>query len=689
MKRRFSFFLIIILTCFCGYFSFSQSPGFGRHRGAVTSLLIDNDGYFYSAGEDGFVGIWNNQEAIYRFQVSPFGLSSMVLRPGKTQIAVIEDDGLSMHRISSWDHETGENIFTLSFMDSVSFINFSAAGTFLIVGLSGQTGVIFIDSETGETAEPLEELRDSVNFAATSMSEKIMICYSPSGILSYWDLETGIELRHFEVPPNIRGPVLLGNNCYIGGFDPNGLIILDIVTGAALARNNTINGSFFIDEREKADPQGKARFYCLSSTGTANTIFRMEINQSGALTTLNRTVLPPGITEVRTAAYAGGEAFILGNAHGNLWFLNRSLARLLDCNSPEQVIDLAASSEALGFISENGAAGFLPLDYSKLKNGETLRMERVSPPAASGVYTRINADPSAPPGTGSPVFLFWQNSRSIPMLRTLQGSPLNAAGSRIFLEKLPLRYPIRSAAMLGSGILFLNSQGTLSLMNRENGELRFSYAASGAQDAAFINSNTIILGRSAVIGNTPFLMVNSVTGETVPLPYPAMVGLKVYLGSSGAIYGAVVNQAGSGPLGYGSLAGEIQTSVIRLNISNPSLSEKLAEYHGEDSSFFLVESGGNPAFNLGGGAAALYRNNTRTGNRNQGWEKTALERSRGLPQKAVSSGSRIVILDGEGSLCWHDSRTGKLLATFNLYPSHWTLETDGKILRGTVVPMNY
>jgi len=273
------------------------------------------------------------------------------------------------------------------------------------------------------------------------------------------------------------------------------------------------------------------------------------------------------------------------------------------------------------------------------------------------------------------------------MLKTLRGTPLGATGTREFLENLPLAYPIRSASMLGNRILFLNSQGTISIINRANGSLQYSYTAAGAQDAAFFDLNSIIIGRSAVTGNTPFLMVNTITGETVPLNYPAMLGLKVFRGSSGAIYGAAVDRAAQA-----SMAGEIKTSVIRLNTSNPSQSEKLDEYGGEDSSVFIIESGANPASNLGGGAAVLYRN-IRTLNRNQSSssvehvsaEHVPAERSRGLPQKAADGGARFVILDGEGGICWHDNRTGKLLAVFNLYRDHWILEAGEKLIRGAVI----
>ena len=670
MKRRPRCFLAIILACVCGYLSFAEPPDFGRHRGAVKYLLRDEQGNFLSAGEDGFIGIWSEQEALDRFQVSGFSLGSMVLRPGKHQLAFIEDDGLGIHRVSLWNYATRENIFTFNFMDTVSYINFSAAGNFLIVSLIGKTGVTFIEIETEKTFEPLEDLTDNINFAATSLSERIMICYSPAGILSYWDLETGIELHRYYAAPNIKSPVLFGNNCYIGGSDSGALVIIDALTGATIAKDDKIRGNIFIDESETHDPQGRTHFYCLSSTGSSNTIIRLQINTSGALSVTGRFILPPAINGISSAVSAGAGNFILGSENGSLWLWSAGRISLLDSGSPEPITDIAASSDALGFITGSGKAAFLPLNFSILKNGEELILEDISVQDGLNSYTRVSSGPSA---AGNSAFVFWQPNRTVPMLMILHGSPQKAAGDRIFLEKLPLRYPLRSAALMGSSLLFLNTQGAISLLNRESGNLQYSYTASGAQDAAFIDANTIIIGRSAVTGTTPFLIINSITGETVPLPYPAMLGLKVYRGGSGEVYGAVVNQN----------AGEIKTLVLRLNSANPSQSEKLIEYDGEDSAFFMIESGGNPVHNLGSGEASIYRS-PRTGSRNQGREKITVERSRGLPQKAVDGNGRLIILDGDGSLCWHDSATGKLLATFSLYRDYWTLKTGASALRGNV-----
>jgi len=640
----------------------------GRHRGAVTALLRDEKGKILSAGEDGFLEIWNNQAAEERFQLSPYGITSMALRPGKSQICVVESDGLSLYRISAWDYEKKENLFTLSFRDAVSYINYSEAGSFLIVARSGRSGAAFINAETGEVLESPVELSDTVTFAATSRSERVMICYLPSGILSYWDLETGNELQHFEVPPNITTPTLFGNYCFFGGFDSQGLLIIDAVTGMIIARDQYARqGSIFIDNSASGS---SAQFNYLTSAGGTSTVCRMEVNLNGLLNTLSRKTVPASITGVTSITSGGGGNVIIGTGEGAVWLFGNS-ARIMNTGNPERITDVAASSSAIAFITERGALGYLPLDYTLLGQNDIITLEDDTDPYGSGTYTNIISDPSNSSdsmNTGEPVkssFLLWQPgvSRSIPMLKTLLFTPGGIDTSQFFLEKLPQRFPLRSAAMLGKSLLFLDSAGTATILDSESGNVRSSYSAAGAVDAAFINEDTIILARSVIAGSSPFLTVNVSTGETVPLSYPAVVGVRVYRGLGGTIYGAVVNQA----------SGNVQTSIIRLDLTNPAQSERLVEYNGEDSSFVLAESGGNLASTLGGGGATLYRGGKA--------EIVHFERSAGLPVKIITGDHWFIVLDGEGAIAWHDNVTGKLLAVLRLSRAGnsnylWTLEKN-------------
>ncbi|MDR1804044.1 MAG: hypothetical protein LBQ94_10620 [Treponema sp.] len=627
----------------------------GKHRGAVTALLRDAEGRILSAGEDGFLGIWNQRAAEERFQVSRYAIKLMAARPGKPEVAVVESDGFGV-TVSAWNYETRKRLFTLRFRDSVSGINYSAAGSFLIVSQSGSGGTVLLDPETGEALES-PELPPSLTLVSTGLSERNMLCYQPSGVLSYWSLLEGRETQRFNVPSNIQNPVLLGNNRFMAGFDSGGLLVLDAVTGSVLGRDTDIRqGSVFM---ENAD---SARFYCVSAYDWNCTIYSMEISPFGVLTTIDSRVL--FINEVDRGIFAGEDNIILGAGSGDLWLVDNEETRLLETQNQEGVLDIAVSSSTIALVSENGTIVYLPLNYSVLEDNFAVTAEAIG---GNRIYTGISSSPLPSESR----FLLWENGRLAPMVI----SP----NSRIFLDKIPIRSHIRSAAMLGGNILFLDTTGVISILDYGSGETLFSSSTAGTVDAAFVDIETIVLGRYAAPGDTPFTAVNFLSGEMTPLAYPGALGLKVYRGGSGAVYAAIIDQE----------AGNVRTSIIALDLSNPAESQTIVEYDGEEPFIVMAESGGNFAAAPGSGMAALYTNHQRRPEEAE--HETLFFEGNSFPVKIIDGGRFFVVLDGEGAVSWHDNRTGASLAVFRLYQDFWILEkttsqgTNSEILRGCVI----
>jgi WD40 repeat protein len=661
--RSLALALVYVLLALPSPFAQSRRSLPAGHRGNVTALIRDPQGRVLSAGEDGFLAIWDtgSNEVTERFQLTPYSIVSLVLRPGRNEIALLESDPMGLCRVSAWDYLEKRRLFTLRFRDPVSYTNYSAAGSFLIVSGGGRNGVAFIHPETGEILQSPRNLSGSVAFAATGKSEKTMVSYLSSGALSYWDLETGREIRRFNAPPDIKEPVLVGSNRFLAGFESEGLVILDAVSGSVLSRGGNIrDGKIF-----PGDPDS-TEFACLGSSPPA--LYHLNINNQGRLETKNRKSLPPSFSPIGCGAVIASDAIILGNAEGKiLVFSSSGSSRFMETGRPqEKLLDAAVSSRDLAFITEKNLMAFIPLDYNRIGRGGSVKLED------SGGCVNIASDPS-----GDSSFLLWQpdNIRTFPMIKTYSGFPEMGSASEAFLDRLTFRFPLRSVSVLENKILLLDSMGNIRVINRDGGDALFSYSAIGSQDASFIDGENIILGRSAVSGNTPFLRINILTGETVPLSYPAAIGARVYRGSGGGVYGAVI-QDGAEP----------KTAIIALHTSNPAQSLPLVEYTGEDTFFDMAETGGILASNLGGGDAAVYRIAG-----SGGPAASSLERSPGLPLKILDGGRRFILLDTEGNITWHDPATGKIAALFRLYGDEWTLETfdtldpldkEGSLIRG-------
>jgi WD40 repeat protein len=613
----------------------------GGHRGPVNALAYREERIF-SAGEDGFFEIWNTRTnaAELRFQVSPYRITNLVLRPGKPEICFTENDGLGLYRISVWDFQKRANIFTLRFRDPLRYVNYSADGGFLIAARSGRTGLVFIHPETGELLQPPPNPGGLVDFAATGRSGRNMIVYLTGGFLSYWDLRSGNETGRFRVPPGLRSPIMFGNSRFFAGFDSRGLVVIDAVSGSEAGRDSSIPGDSVLSAAEGAE------FICLAQTNGSPELYRFTMNGPRGLAIRERRPLPE-LSALSVTAIEGGAA--LGDAKGGVWLVyENSPPQNMTAKDQKRIVEAAVSGSSLAFITADNSLGFIPLDYLRLGGADSLELEE------SGGFTRI-----APFSGGD--FLFWQTGNtSLPPQIRRPGK----ADSSFSLQSLDLRFPLRSAASFEEKALFLDSAGNLSVLSLDSAaktdRLDFSFSSIGSMDAAFADRDNVILGRSGVLGNSPFLMINVNTGETVPLPYPSSAGAGVYRGASGAVYAAAVDQE----------AGEFRTSIIRLAPAPPV---RLVEYQGEDTLFSLAESSGELASTLGDGGAAIYSSG----------ELRLFERSPGLPRKLTAGGPFFIALDGDGNICWHDSRSGKLLALFRLYQNEWILQQErGGLRRG-------
>jgi hypothetical protein len=656
----------------------------GPHRGSVNCLQYDGE-RFLSAGEDGFLEIWNEEQAVLRFQISALPISALVIRPGKTQIACVETDDLGQYRISVWDYATLKNLFTLRFRDPVRSLSYSAGGSYLIISRSGATGIVLADSDTGELILDPRNISDefppSVSFAAMGRTERVLLTYSPTGVLSYWELRVGGEPRlvpsldnysrplRFEVPPNLESPALFGNNRFFAGLDREGLVILRADTGAGLVRDNSVS-------------QGKlaglgGELYCLVKNPSGGTrgegILRFRMNNSDRVEGRDYFPLPAAmgvntLLPVPSGTRTTLSRLILGTERGELLTADPRLplaaAKKLTARAQTRIPEIAAGTKSIAFLTGEDHLGYIPLDFFDLKNGDTLSLER------SGTYTRMSAAGSslslsdAAENTGLDRFLLWQDESPLPApaLRSQeQTAALPGLGTSF-------RFPLRSVSALEDRGLFLDTGGNVSVLSLSSGERLYAESFIGATDAAFIDRDSIVLGRNVPYASgitAPFLKVDIKTGETVPIPYPASVGIQVYRGVSGEVYGVAVENGEGG----------LRTSIIRLDIQGAD-SARLVNYNGEDTRFSLTEADGFLASTMGGDEAGIYAP----------WGLVPVERGPGLPQRITNGDLYFVVLDAEGCVSWHDPRTGNILAVFRIYEDRWTLASARAApVRGRVV----
>jgi hypothetical protein len=631
-------------------------PAAGGHGGAVTVMIPAGEGRIYSAGADGFVGLWDSDASRGRFQVSAWGISHMAIRPGEsavTQMAVGEVGGSGRYRVSVWDYTSRTKLFSLPLKDPVSFLGYSASGTFLMAATSGSAGLIFLDPEDGTPLEAPPSA-DRITFAVTGKSEKSMLCYSPSGALFYWDFEAGEEVRRFSVSRNLSPVLLFGSRRFFAGIGADGLSVFDAVSGSLIARERSITrGKLGVSDPESAE------FFLLQS----DKVTRYFLNSMGRLTIMEQRGIaqtPEGVNSF----LADNNRIILGGSQGGLYELvsaggNNSL-KALGTENRRRVTEAASSGTSIAFFGDDKTIGLIPLDYRELKTGTELTLL-----SNADSYTRITpAEGSDASGPGR--FIFWQsaNTRVFPALWSVEaagGTPV--IGRKSVLNKLPLRAALRSVSAFNGTALFLTMRGVLSAVSVEDevpdGTPLFSRQAEGASDAAFFGDGEIILGQSAVSG-PPFVKLYAETGEILPLDMADQAGIRLYR-EKDALYGLV--SGGENNAAF--------TRIVRFDGPGYRL---VADYAGEDQDVSLAGAA-FPAANLGGETAVVYAPSG----------PVLFERSEGFPSLIMNGISSIVVLDTEGNIVWHDPETGTIQALFRVNRDRWTLtRQNGETVSGSV-----
>jgi WD40 repeat protein len=628
------------------------------HSGAVSIMAFDPvRNYVITAGMDGFLGIWNVRtfSAVDRFQASPYPIRSMILRPGKSQLALVESDGVGAYRISAWDYALKRNLFTLRFRDPITFINYSAAGNFLIVARSARAGVVFIHPETGEALDSPPNQTGNIMFAATGRSERTMMTYAASGQIAYWELNTGKMIQNSVSPPNLGSPILFGNNRYFAGIDGDGLVALDAVTGKELARDRNVGrGKLFT----MASSELLEFLYLGALNNSANqaniVLTHYTITTSGTLVGSNRTTFS-AMPLISSGVGAGGGAVALGTVDGGVWVFGTSHAEPQPMNRAKltQINSAAVSGDSLALLTGDNYMSILPLDFYLLRDRDTLNLE------SSRGNTRISGDPSA-----NGRFLFWQANdiRSYPILVSGAGT---LERTDVILSRLALRHPLRSASLLDNQILILDSMGNITVLSTETHSSIFAYTATDPLDISFLDSENIIIGQADLSQNSPFLLVNTITEETVPFNYPATVGAKLYRSADGSVYGGVVEGSSD----------SATTALLLLDVEDPGASRRLVEYQGEDTSFIIARSGASVASTIGGNGPTLHSN--------RGF--VAFERTPSLPVNLIGSERYFIVLGKDGSISWHNNASGSLLARLRLLETEWILDTaDRGMIRGPI-----
>ena len=214
MKKNLCF---IVFTLLCVSLFAQNLVSTQPHSGNVNAIAFAPDGTFYTAGDDGFIIKWNQENKGEHYQISDLEIKEIAASPNGTDIAIYETDGYSVNRISVWNWKTKKRLIVKRLTDTVSTINFSEKGSWLMIGTNSVDGIIFLNAKSGTVLRKVKDTPGMVTMIYSSSTENSGVMYTPLGKLIYTNFKTGVTKQSISVESNLNQPTLFNSDLLFAG----------------------------------------------------------------------------------------------------------------------------------------------------------------------------------------------------------------------------------------------------------------------------------------------------------------------------------------------------------------------------------------------------------------------------------------------------------------------------------------
>jgi len=633
----------------------------GGHRGGITSI-IHNGNTVLSAGEDGFLITWDVSKkiAVDRLQLTTYRILSMVKHPQKDEVCVIESSvSGNYYRLSAWNYAAKQKLFSIISSKPVSYINYSAGGNLIIASDLDGYNLSIINSSTGEINKDPVISNGHTAAAVTGRTERNVMIYQSEyeelsgqsafmGQILYLNLSNLSTVGNFQTAGYMTHPVTIMNDLFIAGVNGSGLHIVNAANGQTLDSNSVIGRNAILCPLEDG-------FYCYDRKGNQATLYRFTVaRNNGRLNIASQIPLPTAETG-NVTAIAYNRNLALSTSEGKLFLLEQNKVTLFASGFQKQITEIAVGEKTIAFFCDDGKLSILPLDYKLIDSSFSLKS------GGYNNYEKITSFTAA----DKDYYIIWQtaSTRNPPQLIAVNHAEIESESPQTRnLSFIIARSPLRSISVYNNKFLTLDTAGNISIRaldtiigSSNSTKTDFTFSSPGAINASFINNDYIIVSSSVVNNSSPFLSVNTRTGETVPYSFKVHAGLMIYPGKSGSIYAAAIEQKNT-------------LNTIFFNITSSNQENRIMEYHGEAHHYTITESQDRLIIACDSEGIAAFKNSA-AGDR----EKSNFERTSGLPVSLYSYEDKLICLDSEGNIAWY-GLNGRILAVFSITGNRWALD---------------
>lgn len=649
MKKlvTFSIFTFLTLSIFAQNLISTQP-----HYGKVNSGAFAPNGSYYTAGDDGFVIKWNDENKGEHYQISDLEIKEIVASPNGTDIAIYETDGYSINRVSVWNWNTKKRIVVKRLNDPITKISFSEKGTWLMIGTNSVEGIVFLNAKTGTIIRnKVKDAPGMVTMIHTSKTEKSGVMYSPLGQLIYTNFTNGTTKQTISVESNLSQPTLFNSDLLFAGVKNNYLYVYHSVTGDLLAKIYEPNAKIVTNRNDSnlyyVIKDG--RNYCLkmleSEIRLEETVSESTENleNSDILSTSNNN----NITQTEKL-YFNENPIIIKNFY---------------TESRPEISSLIKDNQNVLALCENGTIQKTSLEPNTVLSS----MTNVSVAIYDKIHDIAVKDETFYFLTNNSVFSSSYNDRTITTVMNNKGytnlltyednfifysknQASNIVLTNISLQSEKVLYkatnPIQTIHQKDNYLLVIEGSSKIVLIDILNNTSNTVYSGIGIQDAILYTPQDIYVAKTAASSpNSALIHVDVDTKETVMVPIEGEVSFSLSQSSnSNVFYGVCL------------YSGDVSRTDIFAYYPNNKHYTAIFQWGDEDTEAFTTFKNGYLYSNIGKTQVRAVNVSTR--------KSTVLPRFASLPMKLEANSTLMVVLNEDGSISWYNAKTNSLYANW-------------------------
>lgn len=640
--KKFCFLLAFAALLECGAFSQSHITN-QPHQKVITQITTANsnnsDGSYFTVSEDGFIIKWNSKNEGEHYQVSNLWIKNVAVAPNGTDVAIYETDGGSINIVSVWDWKKLTKKFQKKYTDTITSLNYSAKGTYLIVGTSSMDGAEFIKASSYSVEKnKLKQTTNIVNYIATSDTEKTATFYSTSGYLSYFSMQNGELKQKVNTLQGLTQTVLYNNSKFFAGVKGRQVFIINSMKGNTIS---TVNGNSPVIVTNSKDND----LYYVDYDGVSKyTLYRLpstEKNTIGTIDIVKVFTAPAGLKNITTGKKIDTKnetTFVFGTQDGNILKISGETSGTVE--KPVNVTEKNFVTIKDVQASKNSDEIYFLTDKALFKTSY----------ASQTAEKIIDAQ-------GHTNFIVYNESIIMWTAETPKSVISYDLQSKKTTNLFKPENNIQTIKFCSNGtndyLIEIERTGAVNVYDFASKKLKMAYSGTGIQDAIIAQDGNLYIAKSAMTHpNTPLLKVNLKTLETVPskLDGTIMFGLGLSADKK-TIYGII----------YNSSEKDNGTYVISFD-TEKNKETKILKFDEEDNEAFTYFYDTNLYTNIGKNVIYGYNFKAK--------KKMSFKRSASMPKAICRNDSSIVILNDNGSLSWANPKNNQIL-------SDWYLTSDG------------